>query len=302
MQSGRMPRIQVLGGIGSAALCDSRTMLDSNNGCAMAPADLHVPQRRDDGNLRDVDVLVLSTRSADISSVQTRAEATIGDELEISVFGLHSTNALETWRRRPFGWSALKTFLSDRYIDEGLQGEHLSGNRALFPFAVDQTPAALETWQLIVGDSQLPIPHPGATILNYLTRSISGLRAKDAAKVEQMATTVFDADPEVIDWIVDGPGKEQLELARILHTLRQTKENPQPLIVGGRLRVKPVPGDLRNHPAFMLHRAHNSTQRAALALARAKSRALGAAESNPTVVTLFQRYGERRLGTVVNNT
>jgi hypothetical protein len=51
----------------------------------------------------------------------------------------------------------------------------------------------------------------------------------------------------------------------------------------------------------MLQHGLESTQTAVLGFARAKSRALGRAESNPTVVKLFQQHAEGKLTTITNN-
>lgn len=295
--------VQLLGGIGSAALKEPATMICAEDRVKRASEGLHVPQYRPDGNLRDMDLLVISSDDEAINTIKHHAKMTIGDQLEISIFGLRPNTKLETQHRRPFGWAGLKAFLGDRYVAPGAQGDSISGKRALFPFAVPLTPESMETWRLYIDDDRsVPIPHPGASILNYLTRSVSGLRPKDHDKVNDMVQRVSGAYPEVIDWIVDGPGADQLELARILHTLREPDDNPQTLVVGDRITLKPYPlAELLDNPAFMLRDVRPRTQERAVTLAHTKGRVLHAVESNPRVVTLWQRFAEQRAGSIVNN-
>lgn len=302
------PPVQMLGGIGSAALLDETTVIDLDAEAATAPDDLFLPQFRDSGTLRDVDVLVLSTSAHDTETIEARAQALIGDDLEISVFGLHDDERVHAQQARPFGWLALKTFLSDRYMEHGNEDDQtaeqeLSGVKALFPFAAPLDSSIMATWQLAVQNRSMPIPHPGTTVLNYLTRSISGLRPKDASKVNTMATALFAKAPELADWIVDGPGHDQFELARVLHSLREPRDNPRSLTIGGKIELTPLDLDgLIEHPAFLLRDASLTTQQRALKLARIKARALHALESNQTIVNVFQRVAEQRLGAITKNT
>lgn len=297
------PPVQILGGVGSTALLDQATVIDFDTETVQAPDDLFVPQFRKEGTLRDIDVLVLSTDTGDIEAVESRAKALIGEDLEISVFGLHTDERIRAQQARPFGWLALKTFLSDRYMDSSTGASELSGIKALFPFAMPLDNSTLATWQLGVHDHVMPIPHPGTTLLNYLTRSISGLRPKDAEKVDTMAQALFTKAPELADWIVDGPGRDQFELARLFHSLREPQNNPQPLVIGDKIELTALsPEAVVEHPAFLLREANTATQQRALKLARTKARALHALESNQTIVTLFQKVAEQRLDTVTKNT
>jgi len=62
--------IQIMGGIGSAALTHQETMIVPDEKRVIAPADLSLPQYRPDGNLRDFDALVLSTSQARVDEVK----------------------------------------------------------------------------------------------------------------------------------------------------------------------------------------------------------------------------------------
>lgn len=300
-----MPPVQLLGGVGSVVLNDFGTVIKADERRIIAPRNLELSNYRDDGNLRDVETLVLSTREKDTVAVEKCGVQAMGDALIVEVFPFRDSARTAELQEAPFGTKALATFLSDRYMPAGelwTPGQS-QVDRVLFPFAAPVSDEALDTWTLeIDGDYEMPVPSPGAVIVNYLTRSISGLRGKDEAKVQRMAQAIFEKSPEMVDWIVDGPGSSQFELARIFHTLREPKSDPRTLTVGELLDVEALDyPELTDHQAFLLRDAEERTQRRALALAAAKSRGLHFAESLSFVVTPFQKYVEPRIGFILHN-
>lgn len=299
-----MPCVQILGGVGSVALRDPDMRIDTQDKRIIVPSGLYLPNYRDDGNLRDFETIVLSNRPEDISMVADCASATIGDRLIAETFDIKDFGKIVELLARPMGSRALGMFVSDRYMPAGttLEDGKSEAQRVLLPFSASIPHDALETWTLQVGyDMEIPVPNPAATVLNYLTRSISGLRPKDVDKVQVMASNVFEKAPETIGWVVDGPGKDQFELARILHTLRESKRHPRDLVIGDRLDVPLIRTRLEEHKAFMFRESNLRTQRAILRVARAKSRCLHIAESNERVVTAFQKSVEPAIGALVHN-
>ncbi|MEK7625842.1 MAG: hypothetical protein AAB423_00600 [Patescibacteria group bacterium] len=292
--------IQLIGGVGSAALAHPGLQIDFEGRAITAPTDLHLPQFRDDGNKRDLDVLVMSADRREVAEVEEFAEQVIGDELEISVFGLKEVSQLEAQMKNPFGLSAMKTFLSDRYVTGTSEGSE--AYKALFPFQVAFNPSAMQTWNLSVGEANFPVPHPGMSIANYYTRSISGLRPKDAEKVELMAENVFAQSSETLKWLTEGDGTPFLDLANILHSLREPEEGGVELSIGGRIVITPENyRELTNNGAFAPGGVSSRVANATLAVARAKSRALHALEVNPQLVTMWQRFGEQKASFFIKN-
>ncbi|HYH36563.1 MAG TPA: hypothetical protein VD706_03625, partial [Candidatus Saccharimonadales bacterium] len=199
-RAGLLDEVQFIGGIGSAALADEATVIRPEEGIVVAPEGLHLPSRRDDGNKRDMDVLVLSTDRGRIDEVEGMAEEAVGDQLEISVFGLKDGTHVEKQLRHPvFGWKALKTFTGDRYVSE-FAGETFM-EKVLFPFAVPIPAESMDSGRLEVDGVWLPIATPPGALMNYVTRSVSGIRAKDADKLERMASNVFGQVPDYVDWV-----------------------------------------------------------------------------------------------------
>lgn len=301
-----LPRIQVIGGNSSAALVDARTLIDLDAQEIAAPGHVDLPRFRPDNSLRDFDMLVLSSDPDDINRVEVLAKECIEDQLVVSVFGLKTIADLEKQRSRPW-WSSARIFLGDRYVltshdpSEDAVGFH--GFKALYPFRTAMTTDSFETFGLSIGDTELvPTPHPGATILNYLTRSISGLRVKDAEKVEAMSENVLTRYPEIRDWIYDGPGRATLDLARILHTLREPRGGQRILHVGSKLQIVPYSlSELLAHDGFMASDRPAVAQRAIVEVARLKSHLLGRSEASATVVSLWQKHVEVRLKPFLNN-
>jgi hypothetical protein len=140
--------------------------------------------------------------------------------------------------------------------------------------------------------------------MNYATRSISGLRAKDAEKVQRMAVNVFDQVPDFIDWITEGPGRTQLELARILHSLQgpSSFDEAQTIRLVGAVPIEPMPiRSLLRHHAFMPRDRDQETQENILAWARTKSAVLRKAESYDEIVRLYQKWAEKLFDGISKN-
>lgn len=303
------PEIHIMGGIGSAALTHPSTLiLPDERFIVTGPDFLEDPAvqralqpiRPEDGTRRDLDILVMSTDGEEITSVERLAKAIVEEQLDVSAFGLHDAAELEDQRENPGGWHAVTTFVSDRFkYPDG------SMKKGLFPFEVPIDPEVLETWHLEIGDRVFPVANPASTILNYLTRSISGLRAKDAAKVQTMARNIFRAAPELVDWTLEGPGQSQMELAGTLHTLRRSSSFPRSkrtLDIGGAIEIKA--GSVRalaDHEVFMLPDADADTRDAVLGWSVVKSRALGIGESQEDIVRLFRNHFEGRVDGITKN-
>ena len=298
----QLPDVQIIGGIGSAALSRPGTIIVPNERLVVAPSDLQVPQYRDDGNKRDLDILVMSTDSEEIARVEEIAAYTIGDALVISVFGLHRVAEIDRQTAHPFSRGALGAALADRYVAER-DGIIAEARKAVFPFSAPMDISTLETWRLDIGKGvYAPTPHPGTALLNYLTRSLSGLRPKDHRKVDEMAYHLLRNHNGLEEWLLEGPGASQFELARVLHTIREPVKDPQRLILGERLHVAPYKlSALKEHPAFLLRDKSAATQWLALEVAYDKARLLHVFEGNEAIVSFWQRVIEHRIGAILKN-
>lgn len=302
-----LPPIQVMGGNGSAALTNPDTVIDFDAGEIWAPPSSDLGRFRDNGTKRDADILVLSSHPWDVAAIEASASELIGDQLEVSVFGLKRYIDLDMQRSRPVR-SSLKVFLGDRYVDgvsQGFDGQAsiIEGYKSVYPFQTPIDSETLATFQLHVGDAEpVPTTHPGATLLNYLTRSISGLRPKDVEKIERVSDQVLGKHPEVKEWVHDGPGKGTFELARLLHTVREPRESPGTLELGQHLRVEPHDFDkLAEHPGFMAADFSPKAQKAVLEAAHLKGRILHFGEGQERVVAFWQGRVERLIHSIIHN-
>lgn len=292
--------VQILGGLGMAALVQPNIIIENDDRRVIVPEMPFLPAHREDGTKRDVDVLVLSSDPARVSEVSTMLDDSIGDALEKSVFDIRPSETLRKQLVDPLGFRALRTLLSDRYEkDPYASGEYV---KSLFPFSVPLTPDALETWTLVLGQDgiEVPIPHPGTTLANYTNRSISGLRPRDADKITHVAENVFGVAPEIKDWMMDGPGKSQIELSTAIASLRHPDRKNLPLIDG--LKVNTYSHDeLMDHPSFMIPEYSKRHKRAVIGRAVFKAHALNAFESNPLVVTLWRQFAEHGTDAIIKN-
>lgn len=211
---------QLLGGLGSAAILESTTSYDIENRQIITNDPLYIASKRPNGSLRDVDVLVLSSKGEDIKKVETIAQETI-QNLEVNVFGLHQETEINLMQRNLLSKVAILGAVSDRYlIGDDNQLTDKGFYKAIFPFGVRAPKEALETWHLINNNHEpVPVPNPAMMILNNTTRSIAGLRHKYDQKITVMTDNLLRNDPKLIDWMIDGPGSSHLSLAASLRTL-----------------------------------------------------------------------------------
>lgn len=309
-----LPDVHIMGGIGSAALQHPDTVILLDERRIIAPADFLTDTEsaagiaaqealatiRPEGTKRDLDLMVKSADPEHEAQVKSIAIATVQDLLEVSSFGYHDAAELEEQRRNPLGFFALRTFVSDRFLHEDGSME-----KALFPFAVPLDGEVLENWTLEIGGQEFMVSNPASTVLNYLTRSISGIRGvKDGGKVREMAAQIFDKAPELIEWCIDGPGQSQMELAAMLQTVRRANSLPysKRTLDVGPLRIKA--GSVRalmDHEAFMIPDAEQDVKDAIMAWSIAKSRLLGYGESQKWAITLYQKYFESIFQGITHN-
>jgi len=293
--------IQLIGGIGSAALTDERTAIVLDEKRVIAHPELYLSQYRSPGNLRDLEALVLTTDEGRRGDVKALAEEQVGAELEIDIFNLKPAEQLVAQQQHPLRAAAL-TIVGDRYAEEAPNGQIVRARKALFPFAVDMDPATLETWRLYIGEDDkypAPIPHPGSVILNYFTRAAYGPRHKDRKKLQEMSANIAKKAPQIRDWIADGPGNSQLELARINNQLGNFgRKISTPVATIERLNV-----DLRQHPAFMMIDAPLSTQLAVMGITRLEATLDNLLESNPKFVDFWQRriMNAQQIAKIIHN-
>lgn len=300
-----LPDIQLMGGVGSIALSHQDLIILPRENTMVLNAQLQLSTRREDGTKRDLDTLVLTTDQDVVDRAEAEAAAIIGDELDLSFFGLRDVSELHDIVTHPTR-STMRQWLADRYVIMGADGSVDSVTKAVFPFAAELDPAVLETWTLMLNGKAVAVPNPATTLLNYLTRSITGLRPKDEPKVHKLAASVLGKAPELREWIYDGPGRELYEFAQLLQGVREPKEGAQSLIVGDALTITPAGLATAIKLSSQMLSGHGVTfsdkeQLRYIQMARAKSKVLRTAELHPGVVTMFQKHVERRISGIVHN-
>lgn len=295
--------VQIVGGVTTFGLKEKASKFFVKKKLVVVPKDIDyssIGQFREDGNLRDLDVFTKSTNPETLANVEKIAKDTIHDKLIMSVFGLHTHEELVKQIENPVSSLFLKVYLADRYVTVQENGQITKVLKALYPFSVEMNQKCLENWGLVFGDDKpIPIPHPGTVILNYLTRSVSGLRPKDAIKINDLSKNVFTKAPELYDWIVEGPGKSQLELANILYTLSKSMFD-KTLIIGDKLEIKPQNIlKLPKNPNMLIK--NDQSAYFAVFVSLIKAQAVHFVEKHSRAVTFFQKYFEPHMDFIVKN-
>jgi hypothetical protein len=302
LQEANITNVQLFGGIGSVALGDARTEIFPEERLIIAPADLYLPQHRKDGTLRDLDCLVLSPVAERVDAVEALAKKHIGKGvLDPSIFGLRSMSQLEGQRRNPV-LAAAKVHVSDRYVV--MDGESVAyARKALFPFEVEMPVPTLETWQLQLGEDgqTFPVPHPGASLMNYPARSVSGVRPKDIAKVHEMTARVLEKWPALFDWITEGDGAPQLHLGRLLHTLREPEDAARTIYLGGIIPIEPYSLDELVHDEAFMFSGDSDWHSRLIAAKHLESNTMFQFEKRPRTVTAWQKHVEPRIQGILKN-
>ena len=283
-------KIQLLGGVTALSLCEAQS-IDDETSTIVATPDLFLPTVRDNETKRDLDVLALTDDSDEIARLNETISGIVDNRLEVEVFGLRPKDVLERQKTRPLGFSAFKTFVSDRY------GNPNSGVvKALFPFVVPLNQEALHTWQVQVGKSVLPVPAPSATVLNYTQRSIGGLRGKDKQKWTDTINRLGEIGYPLDEHLQDGAFADQARLTAMIDSLKKPKEASATNILG-----------LPRFSNEQLFEAVSNTipdhriARSALVIARFKSKVMSAAEGSDRIVAFWQKHIEQRIGFVTHN-
>lgn len=296
MPNSLVSEVHIIGGVNTVALENDDTIINIKDKEVIASPNLSLSTQRDDGTLRDLDILVHSDHEFAIEYVKRIAERTVGDALDLSVFGFKREEVLRQQMSHPLGFYAMKTFLSDRYCI----GENGSQKivKSLFPFEAPVDPASLETWTLTVGESHIPIPNPAISVINYTNRSIGGMRPKDRDKIDRVAKSVFTKAPELREWASHGPGKSQAELGGLLRWLTPHNDHPNYFSI----RNRPMShSELAEHEFFMFPNLSHEKKLRLVGIAALKAGILSFGESNPLVVSIWQRHVERRIDTIVKN-
>lgn len=173
----------VMGGMAAKPLTEAATEYESSRR-VIIPADTpHISQFRDNGTKRDIDLLALTADQTILDAGKEALNDHIRGQLEVSVFGLKDH---EQHTRSP-KVRLLADFLSERTIDDQGVVRYVLGT-----IEQEVQPESLDPWQVALPNGvKLPVMHPLAQVLAYQTRSISGRRYKDRAKLAEMETNIL---------------------------------------------------------------------------------------------------------------
>lgn len=246
----------VLGGIATAALAEPTSFIDSEENQIFCTDTGDIPTIRDGGTKRDIDILVGDVLDKETARmIKATVEEAVDDALEVSVFGFGiyepTISPAKAAKLAGSGWTSRRTIDPSGVI-----------RLELFPLTREIDPVVFEPWTLITpNQDKVSVMHPAAHVLNYATRSISGVRNKDREKLAQATEQVLE-NGRFIDDIVGGKLTTLAEFSVMLDWLRQGKLQP------GSPYIRPEATAID------------------LSVARAKAILLREAESHPAVVDL----------------
>ncbi len=259
------PRYLVVGGVVSSALIASSTTIDTVGQVVIPTMAASDRVMRPNGTCRDIDILVPRLLSeTEVDALMTTVQDAVDGQMVVSVFGFDEHIAAPTRLQR--GAANLTSFISRRTID--WQGT-LRYN--LFPLEQEVAAETYDPWTLVLPTARtslLQVLNPVGHVLAYDMRSISGRRAKDQAKVSEMARRVF-ANPQLNEVRHDGIFADWRQFGNAISRLRGARGDET---------------GLRDY-----------TTRSQVELARARAGLLHWAEAHPGIVNFAQGDVMQRL-------
>jgi hypothetical protein len=196
------PDALLFGGVGMHALLDPRTQILWDEKQIIPPPDIFQDSVRRDssGNpttVRDMDLFVVGADTAIIDNTERAAAEILGSRMRVDAFGLNVLG--DAWkggdsRKLAKFMAHIKAFTCDRMIDvDGDIGPAGAMYKGIYPIFSRLAEGTLEPWSLVLPNERgiIHVPSPHEIILNYLTRSVGGLRPKDAEKVHELAMRLY---------------------------------------------------------------------------------------------------------------
>lgn len=177
----RVPDHRVVGGVALNALFQA-DIIDWNGRKIELRSSAKLSNRRDNGTLRDLDVLTPATDKKQAQLLNREMKQCLAGDMVTSAFGV-----------RPYEENkiGLFDFVGDRYLQEVSGGRQklfwrLGGIETEIPMQ------ALEPWRVVrhgqnLFDTISPVAHLGA----YINRSITGVRPKDREKLGELKQIIM---------------------------------------------------------------------------------------------------------------
>jgi hypothetical protein len=215
----------VLGGIATAAIKHPDSVFDHQTNRLIAAVDSGEPILRNNDTRRDIDLLVLDILTAEQAKrIRQRASIAIGKQLVVSVFGLtehQEPNMLYRTVKSIAAWTSVRTLADDGTL-----------RYELHPLQQEVSRESYSPWALqLPNGHEVSILNPAAHMLAYYMRSISGLRNKDAEKVEEMRRKILN-DQNFKEQIFDGPLQSWQQFADDVDRLGNRSPHDEALPIG----------------------------------------------------------------------
>lgn len=153
--SSEYPEVEhyVLGGIATGAIADCEKV-DPRSGTIYPTRKSDLSVLRDNGTVRDIDILVRSQNDELVDEMANLAIETAADDMKVDVFGLDNYRM-----RRGLLQDTFKYWTSRREVDEDGVTRHV-----LLPFSAPIPDSAFDPWK--VSPHDLPGHQRGGTVLS----------------------------------------------------------------------------------------------------------------------------------------
>jgi hypothetical protein len=217
----------LVGGGPAAAIAHERTRFDHDGKRVIPTPDSAEPTVRDNGSLRDLDLLAFRVlEDGEGARAEEAILEAINGRMVVSVFGLDE-------RREPALKDRVKYSILD-WTSRRTLDAHGTHRYEIYPLeqVIPQPELVYEEWKMeLPNGGEISVMSPDTTVANYDVRSISP-RVKDRKKVNLMRSRV-QAEPPFMERI-DGPLKPVQELADAIVQLGYGfLDNDSPLLVSG---------------------------------------------------------------------
>ncbi len=206
----------VVGGLVTDALLDERTHIDYKHHRVTFSPDTVVSSLRPNGTPKDIDILAFTTKQHLVRQGSGELRATLSEEYphtSVSLSGYdtsHNETSLQIVTRTvAYGDETL--CLSMGSVRQEIPNTHLE-----------------DTWTARYGDHELRVLHPVAQLASYKTRSITGIRPKDAVKVKQLEDRLMNELPRS-EWAPYKPWDKFAQNVKEAYTLKRLFEQPDRL-------------------------------------------------------------------------
>lgn len=174
----------VVGGLVTDALLSDGAVIDAANKSVYIDEETHISTIRPNGTMKDLDMLAFTRDTVAVRESLQQMRRALVDQFPLTSISLSGYDTEHADRAPQF---------VTRTVVEG--DDTLALSLGALRQSIPRTDLE-ESWQLYFRDSTMAILHPGAHLMSYKIRSVTGIRPKDREKVGRLEGVVRESIPE----------------------------------------------------------------------------------------------------------